>query len=114
MAAKKTPLKPSPIPPVESERVCSVCGLLWALHSKDPSLEDCVRLLKAELEVAKLKKYVRPEIIPYVGEPYKREPEPWKYGHRETISTGINETSFGHTVLQQGMLPEHDKILSNW
>jgi len=38
--------------PVLKEVVCSECGLAWELHGEHPSLAECVRLLKAELEQA--------------------------------------------------------------
>ena len=41
--------KPSPI---VTSRVCSACGLSWDDHGDKPSLEDCVRLLKAALAQA--------------------------------------------------------------
>jgi hypothetical protein len=79
MPARKVS-KPSPIPPPDAERVCSVCGCNWALHGKkEPSLEDCVRLLKAELEMARLEKILQPQpiqVIPpeKVRGPYREEP----------------------------------------
>ena len=43
---KKTPAKPEP---VAVTTICSVCGLPWLNHGKDPTTEDCIRLLKDEL-----------------------------------------------------------------
>lgn len=35
--------------PVPTEVKCSECGLPWDGHGDEPTLADCVRLLKAEL-----------------------------------------------------------------
>lgn len=40
-----------PAPKVEKE-VCTVCGLDWKRHGKEPTLEMCVELLKADLVAA--------------------------------------------------------------
>jgi hypothetical protein len=45
--AKKPPSR-KPTPKTISV-VCSECGQDWGKHGKDPSLEDCVKLLKAAL-----------------------------------------------------------------
>lgn len=45
-ARKKSPTKPEPI---AVTTICSVCGLLWLDHGEDPTTDDCIRLLKAEL-----------------------------------------------------------------
>ncbi len=48
---EKKPLVPGPR---YTGVVCSVCGLDWKQHTgKSPGLEECVRLLKAELEQSK-------------------------------------------------------------
>jgi hypothetical protein len=54
-------LTPEPQP---TNVVCSACGLPWAKHltgprKQKPTLEDCVRVLKAELAS-------RPSRMPYV------------------------------------------------
>lgn len=36
-------MKPSPVPQFI---VCSVCDLPWSSHSPDPTLMDCIKLLK--------------------------------------------------------------------
>jgi hypothetical protein len=36
--------------PVAKLTVCSLCGLDWSLHGEKPTMADCIRLLKAELE----------------------------------------------------------------
>lgn len=62
---KKAAAAPSPVPVVT---VCSVCGLDWASHGADPTTEDCIRLLKAELAR-------RPVTVPIpMPTPY---PVPW-------------------------------------
>jgi hypothetical protein len=33
--------------PVTTERICSECDLDWELHPENPTLSDCVRLLKS-------------------------------------------------------------------
>lgn len=35
--------------PVPASTICSECGLPWQGHKDKPTLETCVRLLKAEL-----------------------------------------------------------------
>ena len=35
--------------PVVIKTICSLCGLDWDGHGDDPTAEDCVRLLKAEV-----------------------------------------------------------------
>jgi hypothetical protein len=44
--ASKRPKKPEPI---SKHIVCSTCGLSWEAHGKEPTLETCVELLKAEV-----------------------------------------------------------------
>lgn len=34
---------------VVKSKVCSECGLDWARHGAKPTLDDCVKLLKADL-----------------------------------------------------------------
>ena len=36
--------------PIVVEQVCSICDLDWELHPDNPSSEDCVELLKKELD----------------------------------------------------------------
>jgi hypothetical protein len=35
--------------PIAVTTICSVCGLGWELHGPDPTTDDCIKLLKAEL-----------------------------------------------------------------
>ena len=106
---RKALAKPSPIPPADSERLCSVCGCNWALHGKkEPSLEDCIRLLKAELEMAKLEQILRPPTPepfkpyreePYIGKGPERPPrwgEPSEYGKPGVIT--ITSYAAGTTI----------------
>lgn len=80
MPVKKT-LKPEP---VSVETQCSVCGLDWKLHGKTPTLEDCIRVLKAELSKRALYPTVVPNPFPYGrGEIIRRKhPEAWEEGLR--------------------------------
>lgn len=62
--------------PVAVTTVCSVCGLGWELHGEDPTTDDCIRLLKAELAS-------RPAIINYptiYPRPYVQPRWPQPYG----------------------------------
>lgn len=70
MAARKKPAQPKAVP---VDTICSVCGLSWTDHGADPTTDDCIRLLKAEL--ANNKTIIR--------EPYRVEPYRWPY--REPI-----------------------------
>lgn len=84
-ARKKTAKTPEP---VAVTTICSVCGLSWSDHGKEPTTDDCIRLLKAELAnrpltvpVPQPYPYPVPAPRPYVrpwyweewyGKPYKR------------------------------------------
>jgi hypothetical protein len=35
--------------PITTARICSMCGEAWNRHPENPTVEDCVALLKAEL-----------------------------------------------------------------
>lgn len=68
-ARKKVPAKPEAVP---VNTICSVCGLPWSDHGRDPNTDDCIRLLKAEL--AKRVQYVPVQVpVPYVPRPTR----PW-------------------------------------
>ena len=67
--ATKRPKKPSPVP---VQTVCAVCGLDWKAHGDDPTTDDCIRLLKAE--VAK-----GPVTVPYYPYPYVIRETPAPY-----------------------------------
>lgn len=91
-ARKKAPAKPEAVP---VNTICSVCGLPWSDHGRDPNTDDCIRLLKAEL--AKRVQYV-PIQIPV---PYPRPTRPWYWEdwysrpHRRKpyeITCGTNES----------------------
>src|SRR5208282_2469717 len=74
---RKTTRKPEPI---AVETVCSVCGLDWKRHGKNPTTDDCIRLLKQELLNRPLTKpYPYPVPVPVspypVPVPYR---EPWE------------------------------------
>ena len=36
--------------PVVVKTICSMCGLDWDAHGDSPTTEDCIRLLKAEID----------------------------------------------------------------
>jgi hypothetical protein len=59
MAAQKKP------EPVSTRVVCSICGLNWDTHPADPTLLDCVELLKGELA-----RRVVPLTVPSSGSTY--------------------------------------------
>jgi hypothetical protein len=70
----KRPLIPTPVPVTT---VCSICEMPWDEHGKKPTLENCVALLKAALELAKVSPYVTPG--PSAGQPSPRIPTKWSY-----------------------------------
>jgi|ERR1700677_49429 len=95
-ARKKTPAKPEPVPVTT---ICSVCGLSWHDHGKDPTTDDCIRLLKAEL--AK-KPVTVPEPYPYPVRPVR--PWYWEEWYQKPYrkpyeitwsSSSVNETNYG-------------------
>lgn len=65
--------KPAKPTPVAVTTVCSMCGLDWHAHGEDPTTEDCIRLLRAELAR-------RPVTVsfpaPYVQRPIYPWPQP--------------------------------------
>ena len=98
MAAKR-----KPEPRVVSE-VCSLCGLDWELHGKEPTTETCIELLLAEVRSlnAQLasRPYARPWPVPYPQPypvPYPIYPRPvyptitWS-GAQSSTSGGVNLT----------------------
>lgn len=99
--SKTTITKPEP---VITHTLCSECGLDWALHGDDPTTDDCIRLLKAELYRERLRATPQPypvripfhPLFPYGG-PYS-EPR-WRiHPPLETIC-GVNESKdFGGTI----------------
>src|ERR1035441_5059779 len=95
---KKTPIKPEP---VAVTTICSVCGLSWLSHGKDPTTEDCIRLLKDALASRPISA-PRPYAIPYrpwyweewYNKPYRRsEPYEITYGGRAEKSYSLNEVT---------------------
>jgi hypothetical protein len=92
-ARKKIPAKPEPVPVTT---ICSVCGLSWHDHGKDPTTDDCIRLLKAELA-----KKLQTVPVPY---PYPVRPWYWeewyRKPHREPYeitywNSSANEANYG-------------------
>lgn len=49
--------------PVVTARVCSLCGLDWKRHGKNPTADKCIELLLAEVRSLNAQLAVRP--IPY-------------------------------------------------
>lgn len=88
---------------VSVETICSVCGLDWDLHGENPTTEDCVELLKAELASRPTTTVIRePVYVPYAERPWKY-PRPWYYGeggYEKTspyyIYSGTNESKMGN------------------
>lgn len=58
--------------PVVVQTICSMCGLAWERHGEDPTPEDCIRLLKAELAT-------RPVIVSYPINPVYPVYPQWQY-----------------------------------
>jgi len=52
---------------VTTVQVCSLCGLDWKRHGENPTTDDCIALLRADLAAAER----RPVYIPYA------RPIPW-------------------------------------
>jgi len=95
-ARKKTPQKPEP---VAVTTICSVCGLSWHDHGKDPTTEDCIRLLKAAL-ASKPISVPQPYAVPvrpypwYWEEWYARPRYPTKPGEITWSCSSQNEKSY--------------------
>jgi hypothetical protein len=99
MAARKKTQTPEPI---AVSTICSVCGLSWHDHGKDPTTDDCIRLLKAELAKRPITVPVpQPYPVPY--RPYTR-PWYWEEWYSKTprlpgeitwSSSASKETNFG-------------------
>ena len=70
-ARKKVPAKPEAVP---VNTICSVCGLPWTDHGNDPTTDDCIRLLKAEL-AKRVQVIPQPYPVPY---PVPRRPWYWE------------------------------------
>lgn len=60
--------------PVNKHVVCSVCGLDWERHGKNPTTEKCVELLKADLASEKLRTTPQPAMPYPVPYPYPVRP----------------------------------------
>lgn len=89
MVHKNTSL---PIPePVPTNVVCSACGEQWSLHGENPTLLDCIRVLKM---------YRQPRPVPYY---------PWYTNPIITYTTGINTTL---TTTKGPSINIHDNYLS--
>jgi len=58
------PAKPSP---KHVKTVCAVCGRDWRAHGANPTTDDCIRLLKADLsrvESELAMERCRPKVVP--------------------------------------------------
>lgn len=64
--------KPTKPEPVVIQTICSMCQLDWAAHGEDPTTEDCIRLLKVELAMAKRRVVINqpPVVYPPPGRLY--------------------------------------------
>jgi hypothetical protein len=103
MAARKNLKKPTKPEPVAVTTICSVCGLPWQDHGKDPTTEDCIRLLKDELASRPITA-PQPYPVPsrpfpwyweeWYNKPYRRsEPYEITYGGRAEKSYSLNEVT---------------------
>jgi hypothetical protein len=96
MAARKNLKKPTKPEPVAVTTICSVCGLSWLGHGKDPTTDDCIRLLKEELATRPI---TVPQPYPVPVRPYR--PWYWEEWHQkkrepfEITWSGTNETTYG-------------------
>lgn len=63
-------MKP-PVPqPVVTAQKCSICELDWSLHGVDPTVLDCIRLLKARIPSVTINvPIVRPYVAPWYPVP---------------------------------------------
>lgn len=93
--AAKAPASPEP---VVKSTVCSLCEFAWDLHGDNPTTDDCIRLLKAEMQRMKIMERSGP-IVPYYPQPAKRYPDPgWPrpngpiwYADHHTLNIGYGD-----------------------
>lgn len=96
--------------PVVVSTLCSECGLDWGLHGEEPTTDDCIRLLKAELSRKRLRFTPMPKMIPYPYTPPYTPPiypnpyaewqpcyKPATFGTSEAV--GINKAILYNTPL---------------
>jgi hypothetical protein len=108
---RKADMSAKPKPKVVSE-ICSLCGLDWKLHGKEPTTETCIGLLAAEvrrLEAALAVRpltypvpYPAPYPVPYYPRPYPVSP--WRWGTSNLPS--ITYTGTTHTPAVSGTSPQ--------
>lgn len=68
-----------PEPRIVSE-VCSLCGLDWKRHGKNPTAEKCVSLLLDEVRSLNARLATRPFAYPLpYPQPVPYNPRPWVY-----------------------------------
>jgi hypothetical protein len=76
------------------QTICSLCGLDWVDHGEDPTAEDCIRLLKAEV--------ARKSAFPVYWYPPYQVPwvSPWWYSTSVGTTTlnGYVNTSNAYTA----------------
>jgi hypothetical protein len=79
--------------PIVVSTICSQCGLNWDLHGDNPSLLDCIRLLKAEIaKPCQHWTWSYPATVSPLG-PVTNTPwitNTYDDGHVISVSTGIN------------------------
>jgi hypothetical protein len=97
------PRTPKPVP---VSQVCSECGLDWGLHGEKPTLDDCVRLLRAELATRPLWNNWPPYYVPY-PQPYPQVPwtvpYPITYSPTTTWGTGGIQGTTNVNLLSSGI-----------
>lgn len=77
--------------PVVVTTICSLCGLDWERHGAEPTTEDCIRLLKAELASRPMPTLVIRDRYPYV-QPWIA-PSPWWSGSVRSARYDCSTTS---------------------
>lgn len=71
----KAPASPEP---VVKSTVCSLCELAWDLHGDNPTTDDCIRLLKAEMQRMRIMTpYAQPIAIPSTPPWVQPQPQPY-------------------------------------
>jgi len=87
--------------PVPEQVVCSVCSLPWENHGEEPQVDDCVRLLLAEVERLKLPIVGDWPMLPNLGWPTSPMVEWWRYP-----VTTTNTTTASLTIVPNDEPPE--------
>jgi hypothetical protein len=103
MAARKKTAKAKP-EAVPVNTICSVCGLPWHDHGEDPTTDDCIRLLKAELARRPL---TVPVPHPYPVPVYPKRPWYWEEWYHKPYQPYYGE------ILCKGGTAEKTVTLNN-